>query len=425
MVLWHAVTVSTYRPRLADQALAELLADLPAVLLTGPRATGKTTTAERIARTVMRLDREAERAVVAADPDAALRGRPAPILVDEWQLVPSILGAIKRAVDEDPAPGRFLVTGSVRSDGDSALWPGTGRLIRLELGGLSVRERRGRAAGPAFLDGLIEGGIDGVPQPDDPPDLRGYVDELLVPGFPQPALHLPAQRRGLWLESYLEQIVTRDAHQADAGRDPIKLARYLEALAIHTAVVVNDATLFQAAGIDRRTALAYDVLLSRLGIIDSLPAWWTNRLKRLVQRPKRLFADSSLAAAATRIDGDGILRDGTVLGRLLETFVIAQLRSELPITRCRPRLHHLRTEQGRHEVDLIVELPGQSIVAIEVKATVAPRRRDAVHLQWLQERLADKFVLGVLFHTGPRAFALCDGVAAIPIASLWSAPPTP
>src|ERR687888_1974101 len=99
-----------YRTRLVDALLDELLNQLPALLLLGPRAAGKTTTVGRRAGTIVRLDRPAEAAAFEADPDAALRGLAEPVLLDEWQNVPSVLGAVRRAVEADPHPGRFLVT---------------------------------------------------------------------------------------------------------------------------------------------------------------------------------------------------------------------------------------------------------------------------------------------------------------------------
>ncbi|MCK6529498.1 DUF4143 domain-containing protein [Myxococcota bacterium] len=409
-----------YLPRLVDPVLRDLLADLPAVMLTGPRATGKTTTAARLARSVVHLDRPEEAAVAAADPDAVLRGREPPVLIDEWQAVPSILGAVKRAIDRDPVPGRFLVTGSARSELAPDLWPGTGRLVRVPLYGLTTRERVGAADRPGLMERIVQGGLDAVEPPADPPDLRGYVTELLTSGFPQPAVHLPPSRREIWLSSYLDQVITRDAATVDHGRDPVKLRRFLETLAVNTAGVVDDATLCRTAGINRRTAQAYEALLTDLSLVDTFPGWWSNRTKRLVQRPKRFLVDAALAAAAVGIDEDGILRDAAVLGRLLETFVAAQVRAELPASRVRARLYHLRTEQGRQEVDILAELPRQDLVALEVKATSAPGRADARHLAWLRDEVGDRFVAGLVLHAGARVFRLDDRIAAVPIACLWS-----
>ena len=120
------MVLSRYVPRLADARLRELLGGLPAVMVTGPRAAGKTTSARRLAASVLRLDDPGVAAVVVADPDAALRRLPEPILIDEWQEVPQVLGAVKRAVDDEPRPGRFVLTGSVQADLTASMWPGTG-----------------------------------------------------------------------------------------------------------------------------------------------------------------------------------------------------------------------------------------------------------------------------------------------------------
>jgi predicted AAA+ superfamily ATPase len=136
--------VTAYVPRLIDDELRDVLDSHPAALIVGPRACGKTTTARRVCRSLLRLDVPAQAAVVRADPDAALRGLTEPILIDEWQLVPEILGAIKRAVDDDSRPGRFVLTGSSAADLTAAGWPATGRVVRLVMGPLVGRERHGR-----------------------------------------------------------------------------------------------------------------------------------------------------------------------------------------------------------------------------------------------------------------------------------------
>ncbi len=132
--------MTSYRQRLVDGLLAELLAELPTLMLVGPRAVGKTTTALRHAKSVVRLDRPAEAAAFKADPDAALRVFEEPVLLDEWQVVPEVLGAVKRAVDSSGRPGRFLLTGSVRVDREEATWPATGRVVRVAMYPLTVAE---------------------------------------------------------------------------------------------------------------------------------------------------------------------------------------------------------------------------------------------------------------------------------------------
>lgn len=410
--------MTDYRPRLVDGLLRALTSELPALFLTGPRATGKTTTAARLARTIVRLDREAEAVAFRADPDAALRGLVEPVLIDEWQVVPGVLGAVKRAVDDRPGPGRFLVAGSVRGDLEGETWPGTGRLTRIPLFGMTVREQIGLRSFEPFFD-RVASGADLAPA-STTPDLRGYVDLLLHSGFPEPALRLGSEARRRWLESYVDQLLTRDAEQVEDGRDPIRLRRYLEAYALNSAGIVEDLTLFEAAGINRRTAQAYERLLTNLLVVERLPAWTSNRLKRLTLTPKRYVIDPGLAASTLGLDADLVMRDGDLLGRMLDTFVVAQLRAELAVTAARPRLYHLRQQEGRIEVDVLAELSGGRLVGLEIKADAAPTAQSARHLATVRDRYPDQFVAGVVLHTGPRAYRLGDRLLAAPISTLWA-----
>jgi hypothetical protein len=411
-----------YKVRLVDGLLDQLLEQLPALLVIGPRAAGKTTTTGRRAGTVVRLDREAEAAAFAADPDAALRGLPEPVLLDEWQNVPGVLGAVRRAVEADPHPNRFFVTGSVRAELEHEVWPGTGRLVRLAMYPMTVRELVGNAERSTFFDKTAAG--EGLSVPGDSPDLRGYVELALQSGFPVPALRLTGRARQAWLESYIDDLLTHDVEQVEEPvtkrRDPQRLRRYFEAYALNSAGVAEHKKIYDAAQVNKTTAAVYEQLLADLLTVEQIPAWTSNRLKRLVHQPKRYVIDPALIAAALRMDEQGVIRDGGLLGRILDTFVAAQLRPELAVSTTRPRLHHLRTEQGRHEIDLVAELAGERLIAIEIKAGAAPTaREDGKHLLWLRDELGPRFVAGVVFHTGPRVYELDDRIIAAPISSLW------
>lgn len=408
--------MARYLSRLVDTLLQELLAELPAVLLVGPRATGKTTTAIRHAASLVRLDRPAEAAAFHADPDVALASFEEPLALDEWQEVPAVLGAVKRAVDADPRPGRFLLTGSVRADIEAATWPGTGRVVRVGMFPMTVAERMERPT-PALVDRLMNG--EPIEPAARPTNLSGHLELALQGGFPE-TLSLTERGRRRWLDSYVDQLLTRDAALVDRGRDPARLRRYLEAYALNSAGLAEDKTLYDAAGIDRRTALAYEALLVNLQVVDGLPAWTSNRLKRLTLAPKRYLVDPALLAGIIGVTSKAVLRDGDLLGRVLDTFVAAQLRAESQVGQHRARLYHLRQEEGRHEIDLLAEVGADRVIGIEVKATSAPNPSSAAHLSWLRDRLADRFVAGVVLHTGPATFTLGDRIVAAPISTLWA-----
>ena len=407
----------TYLPRAADAVLVDMVGEHAAVLVIGPRAAGKTTTCERLAATSIRLGNGRQAAAASADPPAIIRGRPSPVLIDEWQIVPGMLSAIKEQVDQDERPGQFIVTGSVRGDIDAPTWPGTGRLIRLPMYGLTEREIERRLTRGSWIDRIL--GPDRFECTSDL-DLREYVEPALRSGFPEPALRLGDSGRRRWLASYVDQLVTRDAMDGEAGRDPVRLRRYLEVLAINSAGVVDGVTLYESAGINKLTARAYDQLLQNLLVVEKVLSWTSNRLKRMVLAAKRYLVDPGLFAGVLGFTVDDVLGDGDVLGRVLDTFVMAQLRSECALRSVPPRLFHLRTQQGRHEVDLVIEMRPRKLIAIEVKATSRPSLHDAAHLHWLKDELGDQVAAAVVLHTGGHTADLGRGVLALPIESLWS-----
>lgn len=410
--------MTPYLARSADGVLREIVEDHAAVLVVGPRATGKTTTCQQHAASTIRLGDPTVAQAFAIDPRSVIEGLPEPILIDEWQEVPQSLQVIKLAVDDQPARGRFIVTGSVRGDIDSPTWPGTGRLVRLAMYGLTEREIEHRSDADSWLHHLVATGESGTHRSDE--SLRDYVRRALRSGFPDAALFGSARGRGRWLTSYVDQVVTRDAASITPGRDPQRLRAYLTAVALNSAGVVDDTTLWTAAGITKDTARAYDSLLQSLFIIDRLPAWTSNQLKRLTLASKRYLVDSGLFTGILGVTEDDVVLNGDLVGRLLETFVVAQVRAELALMSPSPRMHHLRTGEGRHELDMVLEVGPAALIGIEIKATSTPDPGDAQHLRWFRRELGNQVRATVLLHTGPNTLRFDDGTVAVPISALWS-----
>ncbi len=408
-------------PRIVDATLSAGLHNFAGILITGPRAVGKTRTGLRFAASQLRLDDPDDRHLCQADPMGAII-RPSPLLIDEWQMVPEVLRAVKRRIDDGSGPGTFLITGSARNDLLADMWPGTGRLIRLPLWGLVGRERFGDAAARSLFDRWNDHERR-FSVPINPPMLRDYIEIALTSGFPEATFITGEREKARWLDSYFQAIVTRDLPSLHVGsgrpKDTRQFRRYLESYALNTAGVVAHSTVHSRVGIDRRTANSYLDTSVTLGIIDELPPWAGNRRKRLVlERVKRHFADPGLAAAAAGLTVDDVYSIGDFRGRILDTFITAQLRVEAEAAG-RVRLFHLRTANGDHELDLIAER-GPHLYAFEYKAGRSPTRHDARHLIWFRDKVAgERFRGGVLFHTGPHRHQLDRDIEAVPIAGLW------
>jgi predicted AAA+ superfamily ATPase len=408
-----------YLPRLTDALLASLLETFPALMVVGPRAVGKTTSARRLCRGAVAVDRPEHASALRAGPDAVLGAMSKPLLIDEWQLVPEVLGAVKRAVDDDDTAGQFVLTGSSRSDALAEGWPATGRVVRVKHWGLSCRELEGDVGAPSLFDLLFAGEAAAIRPKREAPTLRDCIRFALASGFPAIARTANEAARRRWLESYVDQLVTRDAALLGEARDPALLRRYLRALAANTAGVPEHKTVYDAAGISRTTALAYDAVLELVMATEQVPAWTSGQLGRIAHASKRYLVEPALMGPLLGMSERALLRDGDMLGRLLDTFVLAQLRPELEVAEDTVRLFHLRHDGGRHEIDLLAETPDGRVVAFEIKASASVDARDARHLEWLREALGDTFVAGVVLHTGSHAYALGERIHALPIGCIW------
>ncbi len=420
----------SYLPRVVDAEIDTLLRDLPAILLEGPKAVGKTATARRRARTIVALDEPANQAIARADPRVLLTGEK-PILLDEWQLVPALWDAVRRAVDEDNRPNQFLLTGSAGPLA-APTHTGAGRIVSVRMRPLALAERPGFAATVSVAALLAQQAapIAGATST----TLAGYVDELEHSGFP--GLHaLTGRALRAQLDGYLQRIVDRDfAAQGLPLRNSQGLTRWLTAYAAATSTTATFETIRAAASPGeagkpaKTTVQSYRDVLERLWIIDPVPAWLPTRnvLQRLSQPPKHQLADPALALRLLGLDAAALLtgreatpavpRDGTLLGHLFEAMVTQSVRVYAQAAEA--RVCHLRTKAGEREIDLIVERAGGRVLAIEVKLTAAVTDADVASLRWLRERLGDDLLDAVVVNTGPMAYRREDGIAVVPAALL-------
>lgn len=412
----------TSYPRWADARLEQLLQAFPAVLVSGARAVGKTTTAERFAAETIRLDSPRERAAFVADPDAALVGLKAPALLDEWQMVPDVLGAVKRSVDRTRGVGSFILTGSAYPKAGVTPWAGTGRVLTIPMA--PVTQAEARASSAKGLAAALENPLMTM-LADEPMtgsrsaaggDLSDVLTSALRSGFPA-AMSLSDENRQLWIEAYLSDVVQRDPIDVGERVDSVLLRRYLDALLAVSATMATDQSLRTAAGIATDTGRRYHDLLTRMHIVVDIPSWSSNRLTGIAKAPKRMLCDAAFLAQSSQ----AVRRDGVLLGRLLETFVHQQIA---PLAALGPnpfRIFHARSTTGHREIDFVLERADGRILAVEVKASASPSATDAVHLNWLADRVGDRFLGGLVLHSGESTFDLGDGVWAAPISSLWSA----
>ena len=419
-----------YLPRVVDAELDELLSGLPAIAVEGPKGVGKTQTAMRRARTIIALDDPALQAIARADLPGILSG-PGPVLLDEWQLLPAVWDAVRRAVDRDPAANRFLLTGSA-SPTTPPTHSGAGRIVSLRMRPLALSER-GVGAPTVSLAGLLRG-TRGPVEGETQVVLADYVDEIVTSGFPG-IRTLRGRALRAQLDGYLRRIVDRDfAEQGLGVRNPQNLLRWMAAYAAATSTtssfetIRNAATSSEGQQLAKTTVQPYREVLERLWIVDPVPAWLPSRnhINRLSQPPKHHLADPALAARLLGLDKDALLggaetgqaipRDGTLLGHLFESLVTLSVRVFAQAAEAQVR--HLRLKGGEREIDLIVERADQRVLAIEVKLSSVIDDADTKNLRWLRDQIGEDLLDAVVVNTGPRAYRRADGIAVVPAALL-------
>jgi len=384
----------------------------------------------RRAGTVYRLDDQDQFEIAKAAPERLITGD-APILIDEWQRFPSVWDLVRRSVDSDASPGRFLLTGSATPT-RSPTHSGAGRIVTVRMRPMSLAERA-LAVPTVSLANLLSGkrlpvqGASSV-------SLEDYVNEIIRSGFPAIRTQTGRVLRSQ-LDGYIDRIIERDFVELGHNvRNKDALRRWITAYAAASSTTASYETIRDAASSGesdkpaKTTTIPYRATLNQLWMIEETPAWapTRNRLRRLAASPVHQLADPALAARLLGMDSGALLegapagpampRDGTLLGALFESLVALSLRTYAQANEASVR--HLRTRSGEHEIDFIIERGDGKVVAIEVKLSATPDRNDSRHLEWLADRIGPNLLDAAIVTTGKEAYRRADGIAVIPAALL-------
>jgi uncharacterized protein len=406
-----------YRHRLLAGPLGDALADTPVVVVAGARQAGKSTLAARVVAeaggTWLTLDDAAVLDAARTDPVGFISGRRGMVGIDEAQRVPELLLAIKAEVDRARRPGRFLLTGSTRLLGAPRLADSlAGRMEALTLWPFTQAELGDGVVVPTLIDRAFGDAIAGL----GPPAVsRSEVLERASGGGFLPALARNGRRRAAWFDSYVAGVVDREVRAVTDATYLRELPRLLRLCAARTSAELNIADLARDLGLSRPTTDSYLAHLEAVFLIQTVPAWSTNLTARVVRRPKLTVTDTGLAA---RLLGGRLRTDAELAGRLVETFVVSELRAQAEWSEARPSLYHFRDRDGV-EVDLVLESGDGRVVGIEVTAGATVRAEDLRGLRLLEHRLGSDFAAGIALCAAPEPRHLGGRLWTLPISTLW------
>ena len=403
--------------RFIERRAEEALSDTPVVLIVGPRRAGKTTLVKKMGEaghTYITLDDQTVLEAAQSDPVGFIRGLDRAI-IDEIQRAPDLLLAIKKTVDEDYRPGRFLLTGSANvltlpRVADSL----AGRMETLQMLPLARAEIEGRT--PTFLERLFERKLQNQRKVIVGDDL---VDTVLLGGFPEAIARESERRRQDWARSYLTSVLTRDLRDIADVEKLTELPKFVRLLAEHSGQLVNYSQFGARINVSHKTGQRYVGLLEQVFLIATLQPWFTNALKRIVKTAKLHFLDSGLLASTRGLTFARVKADRGTFGALLESFVFSEVLKLITASDLHLTPYHFRDREMR-EVDIVLERDDGIIVGIEVKASATVKPGDFSGLRALAKACGNRFAFGVVLYDSTDVVPFDDRLAAAPLSCLWN-----
>jgi predicted AAA+ superfamily ATPase len=388
------------------------------VAVSGPRQSGKTTLVRRFAgrgRIYLTLDNQPTLAAAKSDPVAFVRGLDRAI-IDEVQRAPEVLLAIKQSVDEDPRPGRFLLTGSanlltIRTVHESL----AGRVEVIPLYPLARSEWL-RSRKPRFLSQAFRGL---VPRAAETVGDEKLLRLITTGGYPDAVKRRAERRRNEWYRAYVRSLVERDIPEIADIEGAEQFPRLLEMCARLAGQLTNLSEIGRTLGRDHKTVGKYLRILEQLYLIQVVPPWSRNEMSRLVKTPKLQFIDSGLLTALCGYSSARLRSDRALLGPLLETLVFSELIKAAGWAKERISIFHYR-DKDQLEVDFVLEDPAGRIVGIEVKAAASVRQRDFGGLERVASAAGSAFLQGIVLYDGEQTLSFGKTLRAAPLAILWA-----
>lgn len=403
--------------------LRDALADTPAVLVNGPRQTGKSTLVlsrevNEPPRRYLTFDDPGVLAAARADPAGFLAGLELPVTLDEVQQVPELFPVIKANIDRRRTPGQFLMTGST----NVMLLPKiseslAGRVEILTLWPFSQGELEGVREN--FIDALFArerqpwaGAMKAIA----PKELWQTVS---AGGYPPAIARQSAARRDAWFASYITTMLQRDIRDLANLADAAAVPRLLAAVAARAGGLVNFADLSRTIGLPQTTLKRYFALLEGTFLVQLLPPWTRNLGARVIQTPKVYLNDSGLLIHALAATVERLASQGSLAGAALENFVVMELRKQCAWSKTKPQVFYWRTASGR-EVDIVLEDRAGRVAGVEVKSAATLASGDVGGLRALAEAAGRHWVRGVVLYPGAQTVPFAANLHGVPLRRLWT-----
>lgn len=421
-----------YERRLLDKVLKEYNQDLPAILLEGAKAVGKTETCLQLAKTKYSMDNLAQRELLHNNPEIILE-KEKPVLIDEWQLEPELWSFVRHAVDNGLSNGSVLFTGSsIRVN--SRIHSGAGRIIRLKLRPYTVEERQ-MSDSYISVNDLFKFNANSTVDGETTKTLIDYLDEIYRSGFPGIRKKSSPRIRKTLLEGYVENIAEHEFEENGFKiQSPQSLLTWMRIYAAAIGTETKQQTLIKAATSNydipsRPTINRYREALQILYIIDEVKPFLPmgKVYSNLSKAPKHFMLDPAIALVLLGVEEDELVDyqvpdfvskfHQTLIGQLIESLVYQSLVAYADINDA--KLSYYRNNSGTREIDFILQ-KGKSLILFEVKTNNEVKDSYVKHLNWFEEELGDEFkITKVLLNTGKYAYTRReDNVHVVPIALL-------